>query len=206
MPSFPPRAQRRRWKLRASNKSFTKPPTFKLTKKYLVQLELNFEWVWGEDGGFGVGLRVQRVCVGGRPGGKRIYTGGRSIGIQFQDQGVMTPLLGRASGGGLRDWLPTPDSHQLLPQHTHKHSHMCMCSSSGAISGGLITSWDLGLWGQDGASHTFHSFTHFFTTEPHLLPPSLIRWWIFYFLLSVWGKPGNFSQKIRAASEREKLR
>lgn len=46
-------------------------------------------------------------CVGGKPSGKRIYTVGRQwrwgestriIGIQFQDQRVMTPLLGRASG------------------------------------------------------------------------------------------------------------
>lgn len=40
----------------------------------------------------------------------------------------MTPLLGRASGGGLRDWLPTLDSHQFSSQHTqnmltHMHVH-----------------------------------------------------------------------------------
>lgn len=35
----------------------------------------------------------------GRRGTKREGEGGgRIIGIQFQDQGVMTPLLGRASG------------------------------------------------------------------------------------------------------------
>lgn len=86
-------------------------------------------------------------CVGGRPWGKWIYTEEtRIIGIQFQDQEVMTLLLGRASGKGLLDWLPTPNSHQLPSQHTHTR----MYTSSCGIWRGLITSWDLGLWCQPG--------------------------------------------------------
>lgn len=66
-------------------------------------------------------LREERIYTG-RGGGTRI------IGIQFQDQKVMTPLLGRASGEGLRDCLPTPDSHQLSSRcmHTNTHVHIIL--------------------------------------------------------------------------------
>lgn len=97
-------------------------------------------------------LLLPTVWVGGPGGGKRIYTGDtRIIGIQFQDQGLMTPLLGRALGKELRDWQPTPDSSSPVPHTrtlTHTRIHIIL-----HVWGGLITSWDLGSWvwpGWDG--------------------------------------------------------
>lgn len=193
---------------------FTELSAFLKTKRRTMALELGFRWDWEEHRSCSVGLVAQ--CVGGRPWGERIYTGEtRIIGIQFQDQGVMTPLLGRASGEGLRDWLPTLDSHQLSSQHTKPPSHTCAYTSSYGIWAGLITSWDLGLQARPGPGHwsdlgsvsVSQSVSICVCVSSCLsgsLPSSLYSLFLCYTqstMFCIQWKTQSFSQKITAVAE-----
>ena len=55
-----------------------------------------------------------------------LHGGNQNHRNSISRSGVMTPLLGRASGEGLTDWLPTLDSHHFSSQHTQTGWHVCV--------------------------------------------------------------------------------
>lgn len=113
-----------------------------------VNLEWDCIWNWEEDGSCSGGLVA--VCGWTALREEDLHGGNQNHRNSISRSGVMTPLLGRASGEGLRDWLPTLDSHHFSSQHTQTASHTCAYTSSGGIWRGLITSWDLRLTGRPG--------------------------------------------------------